>query len=164
LIVVFFATIAIAAATVAVAVAVVVAAVTVAAVNIAAVTSPLLSLSSLPSLPPLTTSAPLPLPLLPLTPLPSLSPLVPLSLPPSLLPQPSLPLPCTAAVAGCGSSPLEVTSDGTSRGRDENICRRYVWTQFEQPMGDIVQICVFMFEKHKIGLNLGLKRHIFMSK
>ena len=33
-----------------------------------------------------------------------------------------------------------------------------------QGAGDVVQICVLVFEKHKIGLNLGLKRHKFMSR
>ena len=66
-----------------------------------------------------------------------------------------------AAAAACGPSPLEVTSDGTSRGEMNRYVKEYVRTQFDNVEGTLYKFVSFYDQKHKIGLNLGLKIHKF---
>ena len=69
-----------------------------------------------------------------------------------------------AAAAACGPSPLEVTSDGTSRGEMNRCVKEYVRTQFDNVEGTLYNFVSFYDQKHKIGLNLGLKIHkLFMT-
>ncbi len=70
-----------------------------------------------------------------------------------------------AAAAACGGGvQLFSVRDGTLRGEMKRYVKDISGHKFAECGGDNLQIYVFMTNIHIIGLQIGLKRHKFVSK